>query len=487
VSATASIRLAADVVGRTVRLRTTVTALLVVGTSLVITAAALLLLLHRSMERNVDAQARLRLSDVAALAERGELPPTLAGADDGTVAQVVAGGRVLAQSPIIHGPTPLAVFVPPGGRVAVRTVKDPPIGDGGPYRVAVREVSAPGGPIAVYAAATLEPVDEAMRDLGILLVVAVPGLVLLVGVTTWGLVGRTLEPVEAIRREVAEISSTALGRRVPVPGTADEIDRLARTMNEMLDRLDGAARRQRTFIADAAHELRSPLATVRTTLEVALARPTGVDWSELARGWLAQQHRLAGLVDDLLLLARLDEGAPGQRRNLVDLDELVLREAEDIRARGRVRIDLSGVEGGRVRGDGPQLRRVVANLLDNAERHAAGTVAVELRRYDGVVELVVGDDGPGIAAAQRQRVFERFVRIDEARTRGGGGAGLGLAIVRDIVSAHGGVAEAVDAHRGARLVVRLPAADGGTASGDRATAPLLAEPPSPHRSRPGEL
>jgi signal transduction histidine kinase len=329
--------------------------------------------------------------------------------------------------------------------------------------------------VVVYAGASLEHVTESANALRLLLAVGVPLLLLFVGFTTWTLVGRSLEPVEAIRRQVTEISVTALDRRVPEPGTADEIDRLARTMNEMLARLDAAARRQRSFVADASHELHSPLATIRARLEVALAHPDGVDWPRTAEWWLQEQARLERLIDNLLVLAQADGGVAVRSRQVVDLDELVLRELRDLRARGRVRIDVTGLAGGRVVGDPDQLRRVVRNLLDNAERHAASTVRVELARVDaGRFALAVVDDGPGIAPADRQRVFERFVRLDKARGRRAGGAGLGLAIVREIVTAHGGTAEVEDSAAGARLVVRLPAAD--PAEEPAAAAEVAAEP-----------
>ncbi len=141
----------------------------------------------------------------------------------------------------------------------------------------------------------------------------------------------------------------------------------------------------------------------------------------------------------------------------------MLRELRDLQARGRVRVDVTAVGGGRVVGDADQLRRVVRNLLDNAELHATTAVRVELAQADArTVTLAVSDDGPGIAAGQRERVFERFVRLDEARSRSAGGAGLGLAIVREIVTAHGGTAEAEETEVGARLVVRLPAAERGS-------------------------
>lgn len=445
---------------RTVRMRATALALGAVGAALIVAAVALLVGLHNSLVSDVDAQARLRLEAVATLVRHAQVPATLAGGDDdGTVAQVVARGKVVTQSPFIQGAAPLAPFVPPGDQVVVRTVRHPPVSGGGAYRVAARRLDVATGPAVVYAAASLEPVTESTGALRVLLAIAVPLLLVLVGVTTWSLVGRALEPVEAIRRQVAEISVTALDRRVPEPATGDEIERLARTMNEMLARLDAAARRQRAFVADASHELHSPLATIRAKLEVGLGHPGAVDWPAVVGGWLDEQARLERLVENLLVLALADDGAAIRSPRVVDLDELVLRELRDLRARGRVRLDVSGVAGGRVVGDADQLRRVVRNLLDNAELHAASAVRVELARTGpGSVVLAVSDDGPGIVASQRERVFERFVRLDEARSRRGG-AGLGLAIVREIVTAHGGTACAEETEVGARLVVRLPAAE----------------------------
>jgi signal transduction histidine kinase len=446
---------------RTVRMRATALALGAVGAALTVAAVALLVLLHNSLVSDVDAQARLRLDAVATLVRRAQVPATLAGGDDdGTVAQVVARGKVVAQSPLVQGAAPLAPVPPADDRVLVRTVEHPPIGGGGAYRVAARRLDLATGPVVVYAAASLEPVTESTGALRVLLAVGVPLLLVFVGLTTWSLVGRALEPVEAIRRQVAEISVSALDRRVPEPATGDEIERLARTMNQMLARLDAAARRQRAFVADASHELHSPLATIRAKLEVGLGQPDAVDWPAVARGWLDEQARLERLVENLLVLARVDDGATIRSPRLVDLDELVLRELRDLRARGTVRLDVSGVAGGRVVGDADQLRRVVRNLLDNAELHATSAVSVELAQTDpDSVVLAVSDDGPGIAAGQRERVFERFVRLDEARSRRAGGAGLGLAIVREIVTAHGGTACAEATEVGARLVVRLPAAE----------------------------
>jgi signal transduction histidine kinase len=472
------------VVPRTVRTRITAITLVVVGAALAIAAVALVVVQERWLTGDAEVEARLRLDDVTAMVQRGQVPATLAGSDDdGTVAQVVAlaDGRTVARSPLIQGTAPLARLLPDGATgsaVVVQTVAHPPINGVSVARVVARQVGTATGPVVVSAAASLEPALEATHALEGLLAVAVPTLLLLIGVITWLLVGRTLEPVEAIRRQVAEISATELSRRVPEPASADEVGRLARTMNQMLGRLEGAARRQRRFVADASHELHSPLATIRAKLEVGLAHPGKVAWPAVALAWLDEQARLERLVDSLLVLARADAGGPPRSPRVVDLDELVLRELRDLHARGRVRVDAGGVTGGRVAGDLEQLGRVVRNLLDNAERYAASAVRVELGQRNGIVELTVSDDGPGIPPSQRERVFERFVRLDEARTRWSGGAGLGLAIARELVVAHGGTVEvaarpqaagAVEA--GARLVVRLPAAASGSGSGSGSGQP----------------
>ena len=214
-------------------------------------------------------------------------------------------------------------------------------------------------------------------------------------------------------------------------------------------------------MSDASHELRSPLATVITLLEVARARPDRADWPSVAATAEVEAGRLGHIVDNLLLLARSDEGHLVRGHEPVDLDELALAEGERLKAQGRVLVDLRGVGAGRVLGDREQLGRVRRNLAANAERHAASTVSFEVARTDGCVEVVVADDGPGIPVEERERVFERFARADQARDRPAGGAGLGLAIVGEVVSVHGGSVVVADSAVGARIVVRLPAEPDG--------------------------
>ena len=290
-----------------------------------------------------------------------------------------------------------------------------------------------------------------------LLATSIPILIALVGLGAWLLTGRALAPVTRIRAEVENIEAAQLDRRLQVPDTGDEVAQLASTMNHMLDRLDAAARTQRRFVADASHELRSPLAVIRQHAEVASRHPDAVSVDELAGIVLSEGERLQGLVDALLLLARLEEGAP-RMHQVVDLDDLALDEVHRTRA-GDVAVDGSGIEPARIHGDARLLGQLLRNLVDNAVRHARSRVAVALSKRDGQVELVVDDDGHGIAPKHRTDVFQRFVRLDDARARDAGGAGLGLSIVREIVEAHGGSVVVGDSPAGgARFLVTLPVA-----------------------------
>jgi signal transduction histidine kinase len=228
-------------------------------------------------------------------------------------------------------------------------------------------------------------------------------------------------------------------------------------MNRMLGRLQRAHQRQRRFVADASHELRSPVASIRQHAEVALAHPASTTTGELAATVLAEDLRIERLVEDLLLLARADEHALPARRRQVDLDDLVFDEARRLRAATGLRVDVGAVSAGRVDGDADGLRRVLRNLGDNAARHASGRIGFALAERDGAAVLVVDDDGPGIPEADRERVLERFVRLDDARARDAGGSGLGLAIVAELVAAHGGaVGVAGSPFGGARVEVSLP-------------------------------
>jgi signal transduction histidine kinase len=373
-----------------------------------------------------------------------------------------AGGLVVSGS----GPPPDVLSQGPGaggrGGPEERTVQllPPSVVSTQALEQIVREVDTPGDRYTVVAAA---PVDEVQRSVDAVrraLWVALPALVALVALVAWWLVGHALRPVEAIRAQVDEISGTTIHRRVPEPASGDEIGRLARTMNAMLGRLEAAATRQRQFVSDASHELRSPVTAIRADLEVALAEGEGADWPEVATAVLAEESRLEALLADLLILAAGEEAPPPPPVGTgpaVDLADLARAEARRPHA-VPVTAGVTGPHPTTVTGSGEQLARVVTNLVDNAARHAQGRVAVTVAGDGRRVRLTVDDDGPGIPEADRERVFERFTRLDDARARDAGGTGLGLAVVRSIAERHRGAAwMEVGPLGGARAVVELPA------------------------------
>lgn len=437
------------------RVRTTAGATAVVALALAGGGAMLFALLQNSLAGNIRTAADLRAQDVVTLLEAGTTPSDLAVEDeDQSFVQVLdSSSRVVAANRSAAGRPPLAA-VSPGRSRDVRIDAD---GEVSTYVVVARATADRA--LVVLVARSLEPVSEGTAVVRAGLLVGVPLLVVLVGVTTWVVTGRALRPVEEIRTQVSAISATELDRRVPEPAGDDEIARLARTMNAMLARLQGSRDRQRRFISDASHELRSPLATIRHSLEVARARSGQAGDDGLLEDLLAESARMEDLVAGLLLLARADEVVPSAQLLPVDLDDLLLQEADRLRRRGVVRVDIAGVSAAQILGHQSSLQRLVRNLVDNAERHAGGVVRLGLRVDGSTVEVTVADDGPGVPAADRERIFERFTRVDEARAREGGGAGLGLAIVAEVARAHGGMAGVDDAAGGgARFFVTLPLA-----------------------------
>ncbi len=449
-----------------VRARVTLIALAVVGVALLASAVSLIGLVQDSLVDNLDEAAEVLVDDVEARLRSGSLPaliPVPKGEDDDDlVIQVLdARRRVVATSENYRLAEPISAAEP--GRMSLHaTVSRLAVDPDERFRVlGERAVTASGDPVTIYVATELEPVQETVADVRRAVTVGAPMLLASVGLVVWLLVGRTLRSVEAIRREVARISESDLDRRVPEPPIDDEVARLARTMNAMLARLQLSVERQQRFLSDASHELRSPLASTRTALEVALAHPETATLEAAATDALGQTARLERLVTDLLYLARDDEGRLVASAGLVDLDDIVRTEAGRVRNRGRVAVDTSRVATGRVWGVTGDLERAVRNLLDNAERHARTVVSVSLSSEEQTVVLAVADDGAGVAPEHRERVFDRFVRLDDDRSRQSGGAGLGLAITREVVVAHGGALSVEDGPGGgARFVARLPSAAG---------------------------
>jgi signal transduction histidine kinase len=329
-----------------------------------------------------------------------------------------------------------------------------------PVDTIARTVETPAGDLTVIAAAPVDQVDRNVEALTDRLVIGLPALVALVGLIAWVLVGRALRPVEAMRAEAERITASTLHRRLPEPATDDEVGRLAHTMNTMLDRLEISATRQRRFVSDASHELRSPIATLRAGLEVARGRPGPPGWPARVDSLLAEESRLESLVDDLLLLAACDESGPlAAPATPVDLTALATEEGQRPR---RVPVQVvppsAGGDAVVVGGTRHQLARALSNLVDNAARHATTAVRISVSHHRDTARLVVDDDGPGIPPDDRERVFERFTRLDGGRARHDGGSGLGLAVVRSVLVNHHGSIRVDDSPLGgARFVAELPA------------------------------
>ncbi|MEU6538984.1 HAMP domain-containing sensor histidine kinase [Streptomyces sp. NPDC047000] len=344
-----------------------------------------------------------------------------------------------------------------GTAVVVRTVPVRlPDGTVRDYRfAAVQGTTYDGRTYTVYAGTSLADAQAVLDQVEQAMLVGLPFLLLVVAGVTWLVTRRALRPVEGIRAEMAEITGSGdLTRRVPEPASRDEIARLARTTNETLAALQASVDRQHRFVADASHELRSPIASLRTQIEVADQHPGLLDTKDLHQDVVRLQH----LAADLLLLARLDAGEQpaGTAFDLTTLlhEELAQRPATD-RVTPVLTVPDDPLE---IRGSRSQLSRVLANLVDNAQRHAATAVTVTAARTGGTVTLTVADDGDGVPPSDRERIFERFVRLDEARSRDEGGAGLGLAIARDVVHRHSGTLTVTDSPvGGAAFRVTLPA------------------------------
>jgi signal transduction histidine kinase len=465
---------------RGLRSRVTLTAAL--GLLVALVAADLLVFnaLRISLTRAVDDTARTGATQVVALINEGRLPdPVPVAAGTITIQVLDAAGQIVNVS---AGADRLVPLISPARATALANGGGATLVQGAPYdmpsvlRVAV--VAAANGDLVIAAV----PYSAASGSLSVVaraLIFGTPAVLIAFTAAIWLVIGSILRPIDLLRRGAARVTGAGADSELPVPEARDEVRSLALTLNDMLSRLAAAQQRQRALVSDTAHELRSPIASIRTQLEVALDYPSSQDWAETARDVLADTLRLSRLAEDLLLLARLDEQAGSRRGSPVDLGELsravVARYAD---ARVAVTADpvdpvdpgdpgavgSAGAEAGppSVVGDPATLDRLLVNLIDNAVRYAKSKVRVRVGRTGEWAELIVCDDGPGIPGPDRERVFDRFVRLDDARSRYGdeaGGAGLGLAIVRATAQAYGGTARLdgnPDSASGLSAVVRLP-------------------------------
>lgn len=439
-----------------------VSAVLVVGAALLAGSALLLVLLQSALINTTQVSLEERARDVALLVQQNGLE----GADLERTADVEHGERIQVLSP--HGrvletsdPRLTTPMVP--GLLPTRTYSDsrrvpeiPALDTDEDVLVVAYGFNAHGRHLVVQIGRPVQIQSDTIRTVGWFLLGGGPLLLGVVAAATWALVGRSLRTVDRITTQVGRIGGRSLDERIEVPGTGDEIEHLARTMNSMLDRLQASDRAQKAFVSDASHELRSPLSTLLVTSEIAAKDPTGRTWLEMGDLIDSEVRRMQALVDDLLTLAKVDAHGLTLRPEEVDLDDLLQTEIRRLRAASTVQVR-ARIQPVRAIGDPDRLAQVIRNVVDNARLHSRGQIAITLSADDGIARIMIDNDGPVIPVADRQRIFERFVRLDDDRSRDSGGSGLGLAISGAIMAAHYGAISATETEEGwCRFVIELP-------------------------------
>jgi len=437
-----------------VRKRATATAVLVVAAALIIGGLTMLVLLQKSLVATAEVAARGEATEVAAqindqgLAEGRHFVES--AGDTGQYVQLLdPQGSVIASSIPAAAAAPLTGLRPDAGQMLIQDVHElPSLGNDDEFLVVATGVRHDGALYTVAVAVTTQVEANTVATVSWFVLGATPLLLALVGIAVWMLVGRSLRQVEKIRGQVAMISARRLDGRVEVPHTADEIQALAQTMNSMLERLEAADLEQRRFVSDASHELRSPLATLSAGVEIAAADPSGRTWDEMKSVLAGETARMRYLVENLLTLAKANDGGLRLDKADVDLDDVLNDEIVRLRSTSGHRI-VARLEPARITGDARRVAQVVRNVLDNADRHAKSVVSIEVHNAETQAMITIDNDGPPVPAADRERIFERFVRLDESRSRERGGSGLGLAIAAAVMAAHDGSITASEAPGGA--------------------------------------
>jgi signal transduction histidine kinase len=439
-----------------------VSAVLVVGAALLAGGALLLVLLQSALINTAEVSLEERARDIALLVHQGGLDRTdlelTADLEHGERIQLLnRDGRVVQTSddrltePMAPG------LLPPTGDSDNRRVPEiPALGTDEDVLVVAYGFVDQGQRLVVQVGRPIQIQADTIRTVGWFLLGGGPLLLGVVAGATWMLVGRSLRTVDRITTQVGRIGGRSLDERIEVPRTGDEIEHLARTMNSMLDRLQTADRAQKAFVSDASHELRSPLSTLLVTSEIASKDPTGKTWLEMGDLIDSEVRRMQGLVDDLLTLAKVDANRLVLRPEEVDLDDLLHTEIRRLRAASDV-VVRAQIQPVRAVGDPDRLAQVIRNVVDNARMHSRGQVAITLTGDDGMARIMIDNDGPVIPEEDRQRIFERFVRLDDDRSRDSGGSGLGLAISSAIMAAHFGRISASESEEGwCRFLIELP-------------------------------
>jgi signal transduction histidine kinase len=443
-----------------IRLRLTITGTLLAAATFIISGLVVLAIYHHTLVTEQQAALSVSAGRIAESATQRDLPtpiPMPVGAGIPRVQVLDATNRVITGDPSSVHNAAMLTLKPQQHRHATTIANPSFLPDAHRADVLAMRTTGPAGDRTVVVALNHDPADERTRQAAVVAAVVFAVSLVVVGVIAWLTVGRALRPVEHLRSQVETITSSGdLTQRAPQPHSADEIARLATTLNQMLGVLHQSDQRQRQFIADAAHELRTPLAGINTFLEVAAAHPSTIDRPTLVQQLLTAHRRLNTLVDDLLTLANLDAKAP-TRHKPTDLAAILtdcLDHTPDDAP--RVLADIAGPV--MVTGNQAQLGRLITNLLDNALRHAHSQVRVTLSATDTTAVLSIADDGPGVPPESRERVFERFIRLDDDRNRAQGGTGLGLALVKEIATAHAGTVGIDDTSAGARFSLTMPLA-----------------------------
>ena len=437
------------------RKRLTVLSVLLAGIILAVGWAVLFVSLHSYLIRSADKAALESAETIAEQVRDGTLQRELLTTQEiTTTAQVVDGRTVVSATSNAVGDPPFVSRPQRPGDFESFTMETLPYDGDGPFRVGALGVAGARGPVTVYVAVDVEDAyDELVMTARISGLSALVILTVLAGIL-WFALGAALSPVSGIIRRADSISGRGLHLRVPVPDSADEISALATTINSMLERIESSVRQQDAFVADAAHELRTPLATLRARVEVELRRADDIDQA-LLQSLLTEVVRMAELVDQLLLLSRSDAASSADFEP-VDIDDLVVRAASTFR-HPTIELEVHQATPVQIRGRLTLLEQVLPNVLANAARYARTRIDVRVTTVDGTACITVDDDGPGIPAGDRARVFERFIRLDESRERSTGGYGLGLAIVAQIVGMHGGRVVAEESPLGgARIRIEFP-------------------------------
>ncbi|MDQ0679790.1 signal transduction histidine kinase [Arthrobacter pascens] len=425
-----------------VRKRATATAVAAVAAALLVGGLILLLLLQSALVASTETLTRQQAEDVIVhiveqdLDEAGKY--VRSAARPGQYIQILdPKGSVYAASVAATAATPITTLRPEAKQTLSQRVSGLKSLPDDELFVVATGVGEDGKVYTVVVAATVQVQSETVTTVAWFMLGAAPLLVAGVGVGVWILVGRSLRQVERIRGQVAGINARRLDGRVEVPQTSDEIQALALTMNMMLERLQASDLEQRRFVSDASHELRSPLATLSAGVEIAAADSSGATWEEMKEILAGETARMRYLVEDLLTLAKTNDGGLRLDTADVDLDDVLDEEVRRLRSTSKHEIEAL-LEPARVTGDVRRLGQAVRNVLDNAERHAQSRISIEVRNTADGVLLTIDNDGPPVLVAERERIFERFVRLDESRSRESGGSGLGLAIAAAIMSAHSG-------------------------------------------------